>query len=338
MSAGSKRLPSRQVGHEGDEAGIDPPAAGDGGRAVARRAAGVERQADVEPAGGMIGDDVAAGLRRLGIGEMPPALDREGGGLVDHPRARRLAGLKADRGEAVGAGVGIGLGRIDDAGGAEQELRSGDDADHHRDVLGKLDADLDVGDLLAGGADADLRAVVAGGIERDQEAAVVAAGLGEQPGVAGGRRLAVAPERGGGLEPALEVVLAARDVELDGVVQRVDDREGVPVVARAPEVDAEQAEGVGRRRAEQRRAERQADQYASMRRGLHDPVCLPLFVNKTLTYSRRAASEAVPSVGNFPPKRAARPRFTPTVYAPGLRPRFLRLGAAEGWTPARAID
>ena len=76
----------------------------------------------------------------------------------------------------------------------------------------KLDGQRQVGDLLPGGADADHRAVVAGGVERGEQAAVVAARLGEQAAGAGGGGLAVGPERGGVLRSAARSALSAPEM------------------------------------------------------------------------------------------------------------------------------
>ena len=185
MSSGSKGCALGQVRHEGDEVGIDPPAARRrwSGRSAPRgrdRASGVTSSRLV----GVVGDHLAVGLARLGVGELAPALDRQRRGLVDDAGARRLAGLEADRRRACRRRRARDRGRrrVDDLGAR----RTGSCGPAATSITigtfgGNSTPSVDVGDLLAGGADADLRPVVAGGVERRQQPPVVAARLGEQP-------------------------------------------------------------------------------------------------------------------------------------------------------------
>ena len=263
---GIERLALGQVRHEGDEVVVDPLAALDVGRAVVRLTARVDGQRDVEQARRMVGDHLAVGLARLGPGQVPPLLDGQRRGLVDEPRPRGLPGAVAGRRRRldVVALEGRGRSRVDDRRAPEPEARADGDVDDHRHRRLELGGEVGVGDLGAGGADADRRPVVALGVERRQEAPVVAARLRDQPRAARGRALAVRPERGSGLEPALQGLLAPRDAPGDGIGQRIDDLDGLVLLALAPQVDAEDLERGGGHGSEPGNAEHQGHREAAL--------------------------------------------------------------------------
>ena len=246
---GVERRAFRQVGHVGDEARIRAPASGDTGRAIGRRAVGIDRDGRIQRTRRVVGDHLAIGFARLGVGKLPPALDRHGRGLVDHSGECRLAGAKSDRGGGLHLVVGIVVfrWRVHDPRDAEIESRPGPDVDHDRNRRPEVDVERQVGNLLPGGADAYDRAVVAGGIEGGEQSPVVAARLRDEAADPGGWGLPVGPERGGIADRPLDAVVRAEDIHRHGVGEGVDHLERVVFfLAFTPEVDPEERECVCR--------------------------------------------------------------------------------------------
>ena len=80
-------------------------------------------------------------------------------------------------------------------GPAEMKQRPGIDRDTHRCRFGKLRVGRQVGSLAPVDQDADRAAVAGLAVERGQQPPIVAARLGQQAGGAGGRLVAVRPQR-----------------------------------------------------------------------------------------------------------------------------------------------
>ena len=245
------------VGHVFDEGGIGPARALHPRRAEAGLSAGIESDRHVERVGRMVGDHVAPGLDGLGMSELPPLFDGDRAGRADDAGACGLPGGEA---HAV-RGIDLILlvrgedRRIHEPGLPERELRSGAHDDRDRGCRRKLDGKRQVRHLLAVDLDADLAAVVPLAVERRENAAVIAAGTGQEPGLAGGGFFAAAPKRGGVFDDALKPVVRAFDPDRDAVRQRVDDLDAAVIrLFRAPEADSEQFECEhGRRRGAERR-------------------------------------------------------------------------------------
>ena len=222
---GIEDAPGVQIGHVEDELGVEAGGALGGDVAVAHRRAGIEGQGDIEPPGLVDREQLALGLPGLGMGQLPPAFDREARGALDHPGACGRAAFEADRFDGGHDVEFRRIGRawrcIFDIGPPEAEFLSRIDPDHHIHRGRQIGRERQVRNLRAVGGDADRRPVIARPIERRENAPVIAASPGQQPALAGGGLVLLAEKRGGVLHQAGEIALSA-DRDGGGVGQGID--------------------------------------------------------------------------------------------------------------------